>query len=288
MAFAAKQITTRILFLGSNRVDTSKLISILFTKNVNVLPLPQPAQISEESTACFTTYYNCPNYAFTDSTGFENNRVDEENILSMLKIIMKKSMIGYNKIYLCFKYEDNSNDIRNYIEPLISTFGENILKYCTIIFTHCYNQTMVKEKYIELNEHDAYITITENEMENNLMNRRQHLLNNLNRDIKNSNKNYYLPKPEGFIEWLYAIYNMLKLGHTSPVELCLEEIQKLSTTVTDLMMNQSFINYYGECAICRCDMWNTDSIFTKCHHIFHEVCLNQWLNGPGNDCPIAR
>ncbi|CAF0858945.1 unnamed protein product [Adineta steineri] len=292
MAFAAKQITTRILFLGSNRVDQSKLISILLNKNVSVLPLPQ---ILQESTACFTTYYNCPNYAFTDSIGFENNRLDKEKILSMLKTIMKKSMIGYNKIYLCFKYEDNSNDIRNYIEPLISTFGENILKYCTIIFTHCYDQTMVKEKYIKLNEHDAYIikiinavqnvifaeTITENEMENNLMNRRQHLLNNLNRDIKNSNKNYYLPKPEGFIQWLYAIYNMLELGHTSPVKLCLKEIQKLSCTVTDLMMNQSFINYYGECGICKCDMWNTDSIFTKCHHIFHEVCLNQWLNGPG-------
>jgi len=107
-------------------------------------------------------------------------------------------------------------------------------------------------------------------------------------DMKNSNTDYYLPRPENFIEWLYAIYNMVTSRYVKETKSCFEEIQNISHTVRDLMIHQNFSNYYGECPICRGDMWDTNSKFTQCDHIFHEVCLNQWLNGSGNDCPLCR
>ncbi len=49
---------------------------------------------------------------------------------------------------------------------MIVIFGKKILKWCTIIFTHCHDQNMTKERYIELNKHDTYIIDIINSVQN--------------------------------------------------------------------------------------------------------------------------
>lgn len=305
MASTTERRIKRFLFIGPTGVGKSTLINILFNNNVSKSSLLKPAGTSEGSagsTATFTTYYNFPHYAFTDTIGFGDNRFDKEKILSILKATIKNSMVGYNKIYLCINYGRISNEIRYYIELLIVIFGKKILKWCTIIFTHCRDQTITKEKYIDLNKDDTYIiniinsvqnvifgdNMIDDEFENVLINRRQRFLDNLNQDIRNSKMDYYFPHPENFTEWVLAIYHMITMRYAKQLKTCFEEIQKVSVTVVDLMVQQNFANYYGQCSICLSDMWNTDSVFTKCHHIFHETCINQWLNDKTKDCPMCR
>ncbi len=81
---------------------------------------------------------------------------------------------------------------------------------------------------------------------------------------------------------------MLTLRHRRQVKTCFEEIHKISVAMVDLMIYKNFANYYGQCPICWDDMWNTDTVFTKCHHIFHETCINKWLNDDDKSCPICR
>jgi hypothetical protein len=305
MASTIERRIKRFLFIGPTGVGKSTLINILFNNNVSKPFLMKPAGTSEGSagsTACFTTYYNFPSYAFTDSIGFGDNRFDKKNILSMLKSIIKNSMVGYNKIYLCINYGRISIEIRDYIELLKVIFGKKILKWCTIVFTHCPDQKMTKEKYVETNKQDTYIidiinsvqnvifgdNMTDDEMEVFLIKRRQRLLDSLNQDLQNSSNEYYSPRPENLTEWLNAIYNMLTLKYAKQIKTCFEEIQKVSVVMVDLMIHQNFANYYGQCSICLNDMWNTDSVFTKCHHIFHETCINQWLNDGPKNCPMCR
>jgi hypothetical protein len=307
MASATERRIKRFLVIGPTGVGKSTLINTIFNNNVSKPSLLKPAGTSEGSagsTAYFTTYYNFPDYAFTESIGFGDNRFDKQHILSMLKATVKNSMVGYNKIFLCINYGRISEEIRYYIELLTVIFGKKILKWCTIVFTHCHDQKITKEKYIELNKQDTYIIgiinsvqkvifgdnmiDDDDEIENILIKRRQRLLDNLNQDMQNSNTDYYSPRPENFTEWLHAIYNMITMRYAKQVKNCFEEILKISGTVVDLMIHQNFANYYGQCPICLEDMWNIDSVFTTCHHIYHEKCINEWLNNKTNDCPICR
>ncbi len=295
----------RVLFIGPTGVGKSTLINILFNDSVSKSSLSRPAGISEGSagsTAYFTTYYNFPDYAFTDSIGFGDNRFNDQDILSMVKATVKNSMVGYNKIYLCLNYGRISSEIRYYIDWLTAVFGKKILKWCTIVFTHCTNQNITKEKYIESNKQDTYIVdiinsvqnvifgdnMTDDEMENILINRRQRLLDNLKQDIQNSNTEYYSPRPENFTEWLQSIRNMIIRRYARQTKTCFDEFQKITGAVMALMVHHNFADYYGECSICFEDMWNTDSVFTKCHHIYHETCICEWLDHKDKHCPLCR
>jgi hypothetical protein len=222
----------------------------------------------------------------------------------MLKAVVKNSTVGYNKIYLCINYGRISSEIRYYIDLLTVIFGTEILKWCTIIFTHCHDQEMTKEKYIELNQQDTYIigiinsvqnvifgdnmTDDDDEMESILTKRRQRLLDSLKQDIQNSDTDYYSPRPENLTEWILSILNMIISKPVQQLKTSFEEIQRISGTVANLMTHQKFANYYGQCSICLDDMWNTDSTFTKCDHIFHSTCINGWLNSKTKNCPICR
>lgn len=305
MASDVPKRVKRFLFIGPTGVGKSTLINILFNDNVDQLLLSKPAPTSNRSTgstSCFTTYYNFPYYAYTDSIGFGDDRFSEENLLSMLKATIKNSMVGYNKVFLCINYGRISNDIRYYIELLIVIFGKKILKWCTIVFTHCADQKMTKEKYIELNKNDKYIidiinsvgnvifgdNMYDEELESTLFQRRQRLLSNLKEDIDKCDTDYYISQPENFVEWLQMIWNMFTRKHIKQVKSCFEEIEKIAVITADLMTYQNFANYYGECSICSDDMWNTDSVFTQCHHIYHERCINNWLDRENSNCPLCR
>lgn len=160
---------------------------------------------------------------------------------------------------------------------------------------------MTKEKYIELNKQDTYIinvinsvqnvifgdNMIDDEMENILINRRQRLLDNLKQDIQNSNTNYYLPGPENSTDRLLAIYNMIIMRFIKQ-KTCFEEIKKISDSVVNLLADKNFVNYYGQCPICWDDMLDTDSVYTKCHHIYHKTCIKKWLNNEVDNCPICR
>lgn len=296
----------RFLFIGPTGVGKSTLINILFNDDVSKPSLLKPAITSESSsgsTTCFTTYYNFPDYAYTDSIGLGDNRFDQENIVSMLESTVKNSMVGYNKIYLCINYGRISSEIRYQIDLLIVIFGKKILKWCTIVFTHCNDQQMTKEKYIKSNQHDSYIidiinsvqniifgdnmTDMDDELENIFIKRRKRLLNDMKKDILNSNTVYYLPPPKNLAQWLITIYNTI-ISKYGKQPTCFEEIQKISGVIANLMANQNFANYYGQCSICLDDMWHTNSIFTKCGHIYHETCINDWINLKNKTCPICR
>lgn len=257
---------------------------------------------SEGSTACFTTYYHFPYYAFTDSIGFGDNRFGRENVLALLKSAIKNSMVGYNRICICIPYDRISSHIRYYIDLLIAIFGKNILKWSTVVFTHCSNQTMTKEKYIETNRNDKHIidiinsvqnvifgdNMTDDEVDYIFVIRRKRFLDQLQEDMRKSNSSHYSPQPENFFEWIQAIFNIITLKHAKQLKTGVDEIKRISVTVADLMTHQNFAKYYGECSICLGDMWDRDSVFITCHHIFHKTCINQWLKDSDQPCPMCR
>src|SRR5690349_2579075 len=145
----------RILFIGPTGSGKSTLINILFNDDVEKESLLKPAVANDTSsgvTAIFTTYYNFPSYAYTDSIGFGDNRFNHNEIFRTLKCIIKQSMVGYNRIYLCLRYGRISKEIRYYIDFLTTVFDKGVLNYCTIIFTHCKDKSMTKQSYLEKNK----------------------------------------------------------------------------------------------------------------------------------------
>ncbi|CAF1452674.1 unnamed protein product [Adineta ricciae] len=304
MASSTARKTKRFLFLGPTGVGKSTLINTIFNNDVKKTSMSKPAKTSEGSagaTTYFTTYYYYPNYAFTDTIGFGDNRFDQKHVFAMLKAIIKNSMVGYNKIYLCISYGRISSDIRYYIELLTVVFGKRVLKWCTIVFTHCNDEKMTKQKYLEINRCDRDIVQMINSVQDVIFGdnmsddsvdyvfipRRQRLLDSLKEDIEKCNNGCFSPQPENFREWVVAIYNIIMSRYVKQIKTNFDAIHQISLAIVDLGMHKNFSNYYGECSICLEDMWSTDSVFTKCHHIFHETCINRWLNDGRNICPLC-
>jgi hypothetical protein len=271
-----------------------------------------PAIASDTSsgvTSIFTTYYNFPDYAYTDSVGFGDNRYDNGEIFNALKCIIKQSMVGYNRIYLCLRYGRISQEIRYYIEFLTTVFDTDILNYITIVFTHCKDQSMTKAMYLEKNKNDTYICAIINQVpdvifgDNNidddeeidqiLSNRRKNLLAQMKADLETSSTTYYIPHPTDLYDWIARICLILRklieiykpMGKLSSIlAITHGEIQKL-TKLFGEKDQVKYQEYYGECSICFDSMWSEDTIITKCHHVFHRQCLLQFKRSV---CPLCN
>lgn len=307
MATKTQRRIKRFLFIGPTGVGKSTVINMIFNDNARPTSLLQPSGTSEGSagaTACFSTYYCLPDCALTDSIGFGDNRFNRQETISMLKAVVKNSMVGYNRIYLCVRYGRISDEIRYYIDLLTVIFGKKILKWCTLVFTYCSNEKMTKEKYLELNKTDSYMVSVINAVENVVFGdnavhentlvesvfyqNRQRFLDDLRRDMQSSNTDYYSPQPDNVLEWIRSILNVIMSKSVKEIKSGLQEIQDLSVTMSSLMVHQNFANYYGQCTICLDDMWDKGSAVTKCGHIFHRTCIDKWLEQKQKNCPMCR
>ncbi|CAF3675744.1 unnamed protein product [Rotaria sp. Silwood1] len=130
-------MTKRILFIGPTGSGKSTLINGLFNDDVKKESLLIPAITNDTSsgvTSVFTTYYDCPTYAYTDSIDFGDNRFDHNEIFRSLKCVIKQSMVGYNRVYLCLRYGHISNDIHHYIEFLTTVFDQGLIELLMIFY----------------------------------------------------------------------------------------------------------------------------------------------------------
>ncbi|CAF1552948.1 unnamed protein product, partial [Adineta steineri] len=94
----------RILFVGTTGVGKSTLIDMLINNNVNEDSKARPARVGDTSqgqTSFFVAYYDFPNNAYADSIGLGGNRFKPEDVMHSIKLILKNSSVGYNKVYIC-------------------------------------------------------------------------------------------------------------------------------------------------------------------------------------------
>jgi GTPase SAR1 family protein len=303
----------RILIVGPAGVGKSTLINILINDNVTAESLSKPAAASDTSsgqTEFFTTYHHYPHGAYTDSIGLGDNRFNDKTVMGQLKSILKNSKVGYNKIYLCIRYGRISSDIRRYIHLLIAIFGGEVLKWCSIIFTHCHDQTMTKEQYLLKNREDTNVveiinqvetvlfghnmTVQHPDMEKLLQEQRNAFLDQIKQDINQTAKTqYFRPEPEKFTERIRRILEILiapLLSSFTKASTVAGDINRLADAAVITMQALDYSNCLGECSICQEDITDGNApVITICNHVFHKVCLEKWVSEKANrTCPICR
>ena len=302
----------RTLFVGPTGVGKSTLINMLINDNADVESMSKPAGTSDEAagqTTYFTTYYVFPDDAYTDSIGLGDNRFDPKTIMTVLKSIIKNSLVGYNKIYLCIRYGRISLDTRRYIDLLIAIFGKGVLKWCSIIFTSCSDLKMTKEQYLAKNKGDANIVEIINQVQtvlfgNNAIDedpdteikfreRRYAFLKRIREDIKKTaNDTYFTPEPEDLYQRFIRILQIISETLLSPITggyHIAKEIKSLAEAAAMSFAAERYSNYFGECTKCGYDMIDgTFPVITKCNHVFHKVCLEEKIRESGiKQCPIC-
>jgi nicotinamide riboside kinase len=299
----------RVLFIGPSGGGKSTLINVLFNKKVTADAMSGPAATGDTSTGqttFFITYHDFPDNAYTDSIGLGDPRFKAENVMDSLKSVLEMASIGYNKIYICLQYGRISADTRRYIELITTVFGKSVLKWSSIIFTHCNDETMTKEKYLRKNSEDTDIVAIINqvktvrfgdnmtdenrEMDNVLHRRREDFHRRIRQDLDNTSKREYFQLPKrNLITRAQAIVKIL-FGSLPKVNAIVSDIKMFARAVAAAMHSSKYRNYFGECSICMEDVTDANQpVMTQCSHVYHEACLMRWVReNPAKSCPICR
>ena len=299
----------RVLFIGPTGAGKSTLVNILINNKVTVEAMSSPAKADDTSsgqTAFFTTYYDFPDIAYTDSIGFGDHRFNANDVMKSLKSVLKNASIGYNKIYICLEYGRISVDIRNYIDLIVNLFGKGVLQWSSIIFTRCNDSAMTKEKYLMKNSQDTDIVtlinqmktvifgdnMTDNdpEMERFLYKRRQEFLNRIRQDLDETlKKEYFQLSKQNLIARVQKVAKII-FGSFPKVIAMVSDIKAFASAVASAMQSSKYRNYYGECSICTENITDENKpVMTQCSHVYHEACLMQWVRVQvDKDCPICR
>lgn len=276
---------------------------------VDVEYMSSPAGAGDTSTgqtAFFTTYYDLPDNAYTDSIGLGDPRFKAENVMDSLKSVLKMASTGYNKIYICLSYGRITTDTRRYIDLITAAFGKSVLQWSSIIFSRCNDQAMTKEKFLIKNSDDTDIveivkqvntvifgdnmTDEDPEMERVLHKRRKDFLGRIKHDLDNTaSKEYFRLHKRKLIARAQNIVKIL-FGSFPKVTSIVNDIKSFAQAVATAMQATNYHNYFGECSICLEDVTDEKKpIITQCSHVYHEGCLMQWIReSPGKQCAICR
>ncbi|CAF1610936.1 unnamed protein product, partial [Didymodactylos carnosus] len=276
----------RFLFLGPTGVGKSSIINVLYNDDVKKESLNTPAKVGSTTsgvTKSFDTYYDSNKYAYTDSIGFGDNNFTKEEIVTLIKRLIDNAIIGYNKIYLCVRYGRISTDIWLYLNLIISVFGDEGLNWCTLIFTHCHDDNMNTEMFLDINKNDMDIvklvgkvknvifgdlqSYNDQEKDSIFKGTRKRFLDSIKCDVTNSSAFYYFPKPSDHNAWLSSMCGTIE--RFTQIKVPVEEIWAYMRSITIIKVDN--MQYFGECIICEEEpMYYTNSVFTSCGHTFHK------------------
>ena len=298
-----------MLFIGPAGAGKSTIINVLMNNQVDSEAMSRPAGTSDTTsgqTAFFTTYYDFPNYAYTDSIGLGDPRFQPEAMMDSLKSVLKMASVGYNKIYICLQYGRISADTRKYIELISIVFGKRVLEWSSIIFTRCNNQTMTKESFLRKNSADTDIvdivnrvnTVvfgdnmvdTDPDMEKVLHQRRKDFLDRIKRDLdETASTEVFQLKKRSMIARAQQMVRLI-FGLQPKANNILSDIRDFARAIAAAMQSSKYRNYFGECTICLEDLADENQpVITQCSHMYHEACLLGWIrNNPDHSCPVCR
>jgi len=254
---------------------------------------------------------------YVDTVGYGDARfqTDPRSFLLFFRELICYASIGYNWLFLVLRYERFTQDILVYVEMLEQLLGNNFLGRCTVVFTHCKSNDMTREKCIQVNrESQRVVTLLENAhsvifgdmdtfdntdfdietrilVNQNLAKRRERFMEQLLDTIDKTDDDVLVLAQSWFRSYWrnfkqYIGYCVEKIFGKS------NELSKLYKLTTTLKNEIPVTIYYESCSICRdliIEIWNTEPTvcITKCSHIFHYKCLQQWF-AETKQCPICR
>ncbi|CAF3737188.1 unnamed protein product [Rotaria sordida] len=193
--------------------------------------------------------------------------------------------------------------------------GENALARCTIVFTHCKVKDINRAKCIEANRDSPRIVSmlekahsiifgdmdtfddddsdveTRNRINQSQAKRRQHFMEQLLPQVDNTDDKV-LTSDES---WLRSYWTRF----TQYISYCAKkifgkpnELSKRYRLTAALKKEIPVTIYYESCSICLdliLEIWNTEpkACITKCGHIFHYNCLEEWFTKK-KECPNCR
>ncbi|CAF1930519.1 unnamed protein product [Rotaria magnacalcarata] len=129
------------------------------------------------------------------------------------------------------------------------------------------------------------------EIEKKLYQRRQEFLRRIKKDLDDTAKTeYFTLKKRGLIARTAKIFTLIFSLFGSKSIAFIIDVKAFATAAAHSRQSSKYDYYYGECSICAQDVTGHNCpVITPCCHVYHEVCLKQWVHGEGqNNCPMCR